>query len=340
MQTAFIEASGGGSESKRQGWFSIRKAMAFSYYCSLISVLSIGLAQEDKLAGLKPVPVSDTRPLRVTTTTNFITDLVQQVGGKRVQVTGLMGPGVDPHLYKASAGDVRKLQQADLVLYGGLDLEGKMVELLERNPKAIAVTSRIPAERLLKPAATMPSSMRTDPHVWFDPSLWRFTAEVVRDALSRLDPAGASLYQAQAGAYQKRLDQLDAFARKELSRVPQGQRVLITAHDAFGYFGKRYGFEVRGVQGISTVSEAGTRDIQDLAKFIVERKIKAVFIETSVPQRTIEAVVAAVKARGWQLKIGGSLFSDAAGNPGTPEGTYVGMVEHNVRTIVNGLLGL
>ncbi len=246
---------------------------------------------------------------------------------------------VDPHLYKASAGDVRRLAQADVVFYGGLDLEGKMVELLERNPKAIPVTLRIPQERLLKPAATLPSRMRVDPHVWFDVGLWKLTVNVVRDALSRLDPAGAKSYANQAARYLQRLDQLEAFVERELSRIPPAQRVLITAHDAFGYFGRRYKVEVRGLQGVSTVAEAGTKDIQDLADFIVRRRIPAIFVETSVPQRTIEAVAAAVKARGFSVEVGGSLFSDSAGRPGTPQSTYVGMVEHNVRTIVAGLLG-
>ncbi|HEU4741436.1 MAG TPA: zinc ABC transporter substrate-binding protein [Meiothermus sp.] len=309
---------------------------------STLLVFGLAFAQglgwaQDKIENLKPL--GQDRPVRVVTTTNFITDLAQQVGGERVQVTGLMGPGVDPHLYKASAGDVRRLARADVVFYGGLDLEGKMVELLERNPKAIAVTLRIPKERLLKPSATLPSSMRVDPHVWFDVSLWKFTVNVVRDALSKLDPAGASAYADNAARYLKRLDQLDAFAERELSRVPPAQRVLITAHDAFSYFGKRYKVEVRGLQGVSTVAEAGTKDIQDLADFIVRRKIPAIFVESSVPQRTIEAVAAAVKARGFSVKIGGSLFSDSAGSPGTPQGTYVGMVEHNVRTIVAALLG-
>lgn len=301
-----------------------------------LACMGLGWAQ-GKIENLRPL--GQDRPVRVVTTTNFITDLAQQVGGGRVQVTGLMGPGVDPHLYKASAGDVRRLAQADVVFYGGLDLEGKMVELLERNPKAIPVTLRIPKERLLKPAATLPSSMRVDPHVWFDVSLWKLTVNVVRDALSKLDPAGASSYAANAASYSQRLDQLDTFAERELSRVPPAQRVLITAHDAFSYFGRRYKVEVRGLQGVSTVAEAGTRDIQELAEFIVRRKIPAIFVETSVPQRTIEAVVAAVKARGFNVKIGGSLFSDSAGSPGTPQGTYVGMVEHNVRTIVAALLG-
>ncbi len=285
----------------------------------------------DKIAQLQPVGQG---PVRVVTTVNFITDLVRQVGGARVRVEGLMAAGVDPHLYKASAGDVRKLLQAHLVFYGGLHLEGKMVELLERLPKAIALSEAIPRERLIPVG---PSEY--DPHIWHDPSLWQLTIPLVQEALSRVDPAGASLYRANAEAFRQRLLQLDRFIQQQIARIPPGQRVLITAHDAFAYFGRRYGLEVRGLQGISTLSEAGTRDIQQLADFIVQRRIRAIFVESSVPRRAIEAVVAAVQARGWTVRVGGALFSDSAGNPGTPEGTYVGMMEHNTRTIVAGLLG-
>ena len=308
----------------------------------LLSLLALGLSpqasaqQQDKIAQLLPLQQT---PVQVVTTVNFITDLVQQVGGNRVRVTGLMGAGVDPHLYKASAGDVRRLQQAHLIFYGGLHLEGKMVELLERLPKAIAVTDAIPRERLIRPPGGFQGQYTYDPHVWFDVTLWQLTVDRVRDALSRVDPAGSAYYRASAAAYRQRLTQLDAFIRQQIALVPPQQRVLITAHDAFSYLGRRYGLEVRGLQGISTVSEAGARDVQELAEFIVQRRIRAIFVESSVPRRPIEAVVAAVRARGWSVVIGGQLFSDAAGNPGTPEGTYVGMMEHNIRTIVNGLLG-
>ncbi|MDT7920637.1 MAG: zinc ABC transporter substrate-binding protein [Meiothermus sp.] len=308
----------------------------------LLSLLTLGLSpqasaqQQDKIAQLLPLQQT---PVQVVTTVNFITDLVQQVGGNRVRVTGLMGAGVDPHLYKASAGDVRRLQQAHLIFYGGLHLEGKMVELLERLPRAIAVTDAIPRERLIRPPGGFQGQYTYDPHVWFDVSLWQLTVDRVREALSRVDPAGSAYYQASAAAYRQRLAQLDAFIRQQIALVPPQQRVLITAHDAFAYLGRRYGLEVRGLQGISTVSEAGARDVQELVEFIVQRRIRAIFVESSVPRRPIEAVVAAARARGWNVVIGGQLFSDSAGNPGTPEGTYVGMMEHNIRTIVNGLLG-
>jgi manganese/zinc/iron transport system substrate-binding protein len=303
----------------------------------MLGLFSQAFAQQpDKITQLQPVRET---PVRIVATVNFVTDLVQQIGGNRVRVEGLMGAGVDPHLYKASAGDVRKLQQAHLVFYAGLYLEGKMMELLERLPKAIAVTDAIPRERLIQPAGGFEGQYTYDPHVWFDITLWKLTVGRVRDALSKVDPAGASSYRANAEAYTKRLDQLDAYIRQQIARVPPGQRVMITAHDAFAYFGRRYGLEVRGLQGVSTVAEAGTRDVQQLADFIVQRRIRAIFVESSVPRRAIDAVVAAVRARGWNVVVGGELFSDAAGNPGTPEGTYVGMMEHNTRTLVKGLLG-
>jgi len=286
----------------------------------------------DKIAQLQPVRQS---PVRIVTTVNFVTDLVQQVGGSRVRVDGLMGAGVDPHLYKASAGDVRKLRQAHLIFYSGLHLEGKMVELLEDLPNAIAVTDSIPRERLIRPPGGL---YAYDPHVWFDVPLWKLTVGRVRDALSKVDPAGASTYRARAEAYSTKLDQLDAFIRRQVARVPAQQRVMITAHDAFEYLGRRYGLEVHGLQGVSTVTEAGVSDIQQLADFIVKRRIRAIFVEASVPRRAMDAVIAAVRARGWNASVGGELFSDAAGRPGTPEGTFVGMMEHNIRTIVNGLL--
>lgn len=301
--------------------------------------LAAGAAQAGKLETLKPANLEGGRKLNVTTTVNFVSDLAQQIGGDRVNVSFLMGPGVDPHLYKASAGDVRKLGQADLIFYGGLFLEGKMGDLLEENPRAVAVSDAIPRERLIQPKGGFAGRYAFDPHIWFDVTLWKFAAGHVRDALSRVDPANRTTYANNAQTYLARLDQLDAFVKQQIARVPQNQRVMITAHDAFSYFGRRYGVEVRGLQGVSTAVEAGARDVQELANFLASRKIRAIFVESSVPERTVNAVVQAARAKGWNLKVGGKLYSDAAGDPGTPEGTYVGMVEHNVRTFVAALLG-
>jgi manganese/zinc/iron transport system substrate-binding protein len=277
------------------------------------------------------------RPVRVVATIGMVADVAQNIGGERVQVTALMGPGVDPHLYKASAGDVERLQGADIVFYSGLNLEAAMGEVLERmqgRVTAVAVTSEIDR------AGLIPSDEyenQYDPHVWFDVTLWRQAAERVRDALVALDPASAATYQANAERYLGELDALHAYVQEQAARVPSEQRVIITAHDAFRYFGRAYGFEVRGLQGISTATEAGTGDVQELAAFIAERQIPAIFVESSVPQRNIEAVQAAVASRGFDVRIGGELYSDAMGDPGTPSGTYIGMVRHNIDTIVAAL---
>jgi manganese/zinc/iron transport system substrate-binding protein len=269
----------------------------------------------------------------------MVGDVVKNVGGGRVQVHTLMGAGVDPHLYKASEGDVIRLGEADIIFYSGLHLEAGMGRVLERigehGARTVAITDGIPREALSAPPEF---NGQYDPHVWFDVSLWMRTVAVVRDALIELDPAHTETYRTNANAYRGELEALDTYVRQQAERVPADKRVLITAHDAFNYFGRAYGFEVRGLQGISTATEASTADVSGLVQFIVERQIPAIFIESSVPQRNVEAVQAAARSRGWQLTIGGELFSDAMGNPGSVEGTYVGMVRHNIDTIVNALL--
>ncbi|MFO7587765.1 MAG: zinc ABC transporter substrate-binding protein, partial [Gemmatimonadota bacterium] len=254
-----------------------------------------------------------------------------------VAVAGLMGPGVDPHLFKASAGDVRALAAADAVFYSGLHLEAAMGEVLEemseRTP-TFAVAEEIPPERRI---ASSQFSGSWDPHVWFDVALWSLAADRVARALAELDPDGAEAYRANHAALRDTLGALDAWVRAEVARLAPERRVLVTAHDAFGYFGRAYGFEVVGLQGISTASEASTADVQRLAALIVARRLPSIFVETSVSPRTIEAVRAAVRARGFAVEIGGSLYSDAMGDPGTEEGRYPGMVRHNVRTIVDAL---
>jgi manganese/zinc/iron transport system substrate-binding protein len=296
------------------------------------------------LAGCGPIETPQSRVLdgdtiRVVATVGMITDIVERVGGERVVVEGLMGPGIDPHVYKASEGDLRRLERADVVFYCGLHLEAKMAEVLERvgERRAVsAVTDEIPREELHRPAAF---AGQYDPHVWFDVELWAYAVEHVRDTLARLDPAHAALYRRNADAYLQRLRELDRYVAEQAARVPEERRVIITAHDAFGYFGDAYGFEVRGLQGISTAAEAGAGDVQDLADFIAENEIPAIFVESSVSPRTIQAVQEAVRARGFEVEIGEPLFSDAMGDEGTPEGTYVGMVRHNIDAIVEGLSG-
>jgi manganese/zinc/iron transport system substrate-binding protein len=296
-----------------------------------------GLAISALLAGALLAPVQAQARIRVVATVNFIADTVARIGGDRVEVTGLMGPGVDPHTYRASAGDIGRLRNADIIYFNGLTLEGKMGDLLvqmARTRPTYAVTEDIPHELLREPKEF---EGLYDPHVWFDVGLWQYAVRLIERTLAQFDPAGAAAYAASARALAAELDELDGWIREQVATVPEGQRVLITAHDAFGYFGEAYGMEVRGLQGISTASEAGARDVQDLAEFIVNRRIKAVFVETSVSPRAIQAVQAAARARGFEVRIGGELFSDAAGPAGTPEGTYVGMIRHNVTTIVAGL---
>ncbi|MBI5388798.1 zinc ABC transporter substrate-binding protein [Candidatus Woesearchaeota archaeon] len=281
--------------------------------------------------------VQDNGKIKVVTTVGMITDIVENVGGDYVEVTGLMGPGVDPHLYKASEGDVQTLADADIIFYGGLHLEAKMSEIFEEMDARITtvpVSKNIPREKLLD---FIGYPGQYDPHIWFDVSLWMSATETVRDTLIEYDPEHKERYDANADAYLQKLKELDNYVRQKVGELPEDKRILVTAHDAFHYFGKAYGFEVVGLQGISTQSAAGTGDVQRLVGFIVEKKIRAIFVESSVPERNIKAVKEAARAKGWDVAIGGELFSDAMGNQDTFEGTYIGMVTHNIDTIVNAL---
>lgn len=278
--------------------------------------------------------------MQVVATTNIIGDLVRQIAGDRVELTTLMGPGVDPHLYKASEGDVQRMAQADVVLYNGLDLEGKMTEVFAQMQQRGLTTSAIADD-------AVPESLRIgseeyvgnhDPHVWFDVELWARAARHVGAVLAAKDTARAAAYRARAAAYAQRLDSLDQYVTRQVQHIPSERRVLITSHDAFSYLGRAYDIEVRGLQGISTATEAGAADVQALAQFVAERRIPAIFVETSVSPRGIQAVQEAVAAKGFQVEVGGTLYGDALGNRGTPEGTYIGAVRHNIDTIVSGLL--
>lgn len=304
---------------------------------SALAILTIALF----LSACAPESNNDTSgKLNVVATIGMIADIVKVVGGEHVEVDGLMGPGVDPHLYKASEGDVATLQNADVIFYNGLHLEAQMGGVLERmndfGIKTVAITDKIDRSILLAPPEF---EGNYDPHVWFDVTLWMQAVEQVQETLIEVDPAHRSDYEANAEAYLAELENLHQYVLDRANTIPAEQRILITAHDAFNYFGRAYGFEVRGLQGISTEAQAGTADVQGLADFIVEKQIPAIFVESSVPQRTIEAVQAAVQAQGFDVQIGGSLFSDAMGSEGTPEGTYVGMVKHNIDTIVSALAG-
>ncbi len=275
--------------------------------------------------------------LNIVTTTTMITDLVKNIGGDSVRVQGLMGSGVDPHLYKAGEGDVSKLTGADVVFYSGLHLEGKLVDVFERmgrDGKTIALAEVLDKSGLI---GSDYFASNYDPHIWFNIEYWKQITNYLTDELSKLDPGHAEFFAQNRTAYLQQLDALEAEVRQTIATLPEDKRVLITAHDAFNYFGKEYGFEVVGLQGLSTATEAGVQDVQKLAQLIIEKRVKAIFVETSVPRRTIEALQQAVKAQRFDVQIGGTLYSDALGSAGTEEGTYIGMFRYNVQTIVNAL---
>lgn len=275
--------------------------------------------------------------MKVTATTGMIADIAREVGGSYVEVTGLMGPGVDPHLYKASQGDIRKLEEADVILYNGLHLEGKMSEILKKmsaGKKVAAVAESIPPKEL-RSGEEMDTEY--DPHVWFNVKHWMVVVEAVRDTLTEADPDHAEQYKEQTAAYLAELEKLDNEVREKIAEIPEQSRVLVTAHDAFGYFGQAYGMKVMGLQGISTAAEYGAKDVSELRDYLVENNIKAVFVESSVPAKAMEAIIAGAAEKGHTVNIGGELFSDAMGAEGTEEGTYIGMIRHNADTISEAL---
>ena len=284
--------------------------------------------------------VDDASRPTIVCTTGMVTDIVRNVAGERARVVGLMDSGVDPHLYQPTRSDVKRLLDADIIFYNGLLLEGKMTDSLIRaatsGKQVHAVTELLDERYLLEPESF---DGLYDPHVWMDPTAWAKAVEVVRDKLVAFDPDGADAYRTNAERYATRLGELDAYAQRVLESVPEPERVLVTAHDAFNYFGKRYGYEVVGIQGISTESEAGVRDIEELVDLLVDRGIDAVFVESTVSERNINALVSGAAAAGHNVVIGGELYSDAMGDRGTYEGTYIGMIDHNATTIARALGG-
>ena len=279
----------------------------------------------------------DEPPRPVLATTTVVADLVRQVGGDRVAVDCLMGPGVDPHSYRATPRDADRLAAARLVVAAGLHLEGKLAALLERLARRVptaAVADTLPRERLLPVADGL-----FDPHVWFDARLWSQCVPAVVAALVKLDPAGRESYEARGADYIRRLEALDARLRERLALIPRQRRVLVTAHDAFRYFGRAYEVEVVGVQGTNTESEAGLADINRLVDLLVARRIPAVFVETSVSDRNVAALREGARARGQEVALGGRLYSDSLGGPGSGAETLEAVLEANVATIVAALDG-
>lgn len=273
--------------------------------------------------------------LNVTVTTTMLLDLTRQIGGDCVNVQGLMGSGIDPHQYRASAVDVIKMQQADVVIYSGLHLEGKMGEVISSlesfGKTVICAADGVDGELLIQNDGVY------DPHIWFDVSLWEQAAKEVAKGLSAADPANADEYESNLISYTQQLEELEQYVKARANELSEGQRVLITAHDAFGYFGRAYGFTVMGLQGVSTAAEAGTSDVSRLAAFIAENRIHAVFVETSLPIKSIEALQEAVSARGFETAMGGTLYSDSLGDEANGENTYINAFKHNIDVIVDGL---
>ena len=278
------------------------------------------------------------RKLNIVATTSQVTDLIKEISGDAIVLEGLMGAGVDPHLYKASEGDVTKFYNADAIFYSGLHLEGKLEDVFEKmrhqGKSTIAVSDAILKTDLI---SSVDFASSYDPHFWFSIPQWKEATIYVADELSKLDVKNALTYKENAKIYIEKLTQLELKNIVQLEELPEEKRILVTAHDAFAYFGKTYGFKVVSLQGLSTATEAGVQDVQRLSDFIIKHNIKAIFIESSVPVRTVEALQAAVTAKDHKVVIGGTLFSDALGNPTTKEGTYIGMYDYNMKTIINAL---
>jgi len=278
--------------------------------------------------------------ITVVCTTTMIADAIKNIGGDLVHIECLMGPGIDPHIYRAKESDVHRLANADIIFYNGLHLEGKMSSMLhnmQSRTKTVAMADALNKNSLL---ATDDNSAVYDPHIWFNVNLWMQTVKQVAQVLQKFDPEYADIYKENAQQYLEQLTDLDNYIHSTVAQLNKEQRILITAHDAFGYFGNAYGFKVIGLQGVSTDSEPSTKDIQQLANYIVDNKVRAIFIETSIPERTIKAVQHAAQARGWSVEIGPELFSDALGEPDGEQGSYIGMVKYNIDTIVGSLNNL
>lgn len=308
----------------------IQRSIKLVFFMTTLFLFLVGCSS-------KTEKVQGNKPLYVVTTTSIIADVIRNLVTKDIKVESLMGPGVDPHLYKASPGDITKMNRADLIVYNGLHLEGKMSDILEklgRKKRTYAIATPISKDHLL---FAHQSDALPDPHIWMDLKLWSQTISPLAEQLSSVDSANKALFTKNAKAYIQKLGQLDDECKQELEKIPSGQRVLITAHDAFRYFGKAYCIQVLGVQGISTESEAGLKEINNLVELIVNQHIPAVFIESSISPKNVQALLEGAKSRGEKVKLGGELYSDALGEEGTPTGTYMGMIRHNFKTIAGAL---
>ncbi|SDI57427.1 metal ABC transporter solute-binding protein, Zn/Mn family [Natribacillus halophilus] len=301
---------------------------------------SLGLlvsACSDEESGAEESAADGDGPIQVTSTTSQISDIVENVGGEHVDNTGLMGPGIDPHDYEASQGDVETLDEADIIFWNGLNLEEQMTEMLGQmgNEKPVyTLGEEVPDEDILEDEE---EAGTPDPHIWFDPELWSYAVEGVADGLAELDPENEDDYRANADTYIDEIQELQAWSEAEIENIDEESRVLVTAHDAFQYFGDAVGMDVMGLQGISTEAEVGLSDVQGVIDEMIERDINAIFAETSVSDSAVDAVIEGAQEQGHEVENGGALYSDAMGEPDTEEGTYVGMYEANVNQIVEAL---
>ena len=292
-----------------------------------IVLVSCRLDQENKNLG----------PIHIVTTTGIIGDVVEQVAGDSAEVTSIMGPGTDPHIYKPTPGDIDLLDGADVIIANGLHLEGKMAEMLDKYSQekpVIFIADGIRTSKLIKSADFEGAY---DPHIWFDTKIWMEGMEYMTEELIKLDTSCRQYYEKNFESYVSEIEKADDWIADQLESVPEDQRILITSHDAFSYFGRRYGLEVRGIQGISTNSEVGLKDISDMVDFVIEREIPSIFVETSTSDKTAQSIVDGCKDKGYKLRLDGPLFSDALGEPDSEGGTYIGMIRKNVKVIVEGL---
>ncbi len=276
---------------------------------------------------------------KIVCTVGMVTDIVQRIAGEHATVQGLFAAGVDPHLRSSTAHDTGLMMQADLVFFSGLHLEGRMVEDLEAGQKRGRPFYPVTADLLPEDLITSEVAMAHDPHVWGDVRLWIKCARTIADRLKRFDPPHANDYQANLDRLSDEMAQLDDYIRQAMASIPESQRVLVTAHDAFGYFSRAYAIQVRSVQGISTDSEAGVNDINSLVDMLVEKQIPTVFVEASVNPKSLEAVREGAAHQGWKVSVGGTLYSDSMGPPETYEGTYLGMMDANATMIARTLGG-
>ncbi len=309
------------------GWMDSSKVLPAAVFLAFVAAGCGGGGEAGAVEGT----------IRATTTTTHVTDMVEAIGGEEVEVTALMGPGVDPHLYEASQGDISALQDADAIFYNGLFLEGQLNDILIQTSQevpTVQVTAAMPADELL-PSADYEG--QNDPHVWFDPELWVTGVDPVVEQLSELKPDAAEDFEQRGEEYRAEAMEAHEYVQEQVESIPEDRRVLVTSHDAFNYFGEAYGFEVEGLQGLSTEAEAGAGDVSQLADFLIEEDIPAIFPESSVSPASLEAVQAAAEDRDQNLTVGEELYADAMGDPGTEEGTYAGMLRANIDRIVAGL---